>query len=104
MRPCRLLPKLLSFLVCVLFTYQAQAASRKPHLSLQKQIDAILSQPDLARGYWGIEITSLSSGKILYSLNPGKLLTPASNTKLFTTAAALALIGPPTARWTSTVA
>src|SRR5260370_6264809 len=99
MRRRRLPTKLLSVAICVLLsivlrTNPAQAASRQPHLSLQEQIDAILSQPDLARGYWGIEITSLTSGKVLYSLNPNKLLTPASNTKLFTTAAALALIGP----------
>ncbi len=99
MRRRRLPTKLLSVAICVLLSFvlrtnPVQAASRRPHLSLQKQIDAILSQPDLARGYWGIEITSLTSGKVLYSLNPNKLLTPASNTKLFTTAAALALIGP----------
>ncbi len=48
----------------------------------------------MARGFWGIEIASATSGKVLYSLNATKLFTPASNTKLFTTAAALALIGP----------
>jgi D-alanyl-D-alanine carboxypeptidase/D-alanyl-D-alanine-endopeptidase (penicillin-binding protein 4) len=96
MRLSRPLP---GFLLCVLLAdvlllNPAQAASRKKPISLQKQIDAILSQPDLSRGYWGIEITSLTSGKILYALNSDKLFTPASNTKLFTTAAALALIGP----------
>lgn len=80
-------------LCCVLLTLAADA-SRKPHVSLKKQIETILAAPDLARGFWGIEITSLKSGKVLYSLNADKLFTPASNTKLFTTAAALALIGP----------
>lgn len=61
---------------------------------MKKQIETILAQPDLARGFWGIEIRSLETGKVLYELNPNKLFTPASNTKLFTTAAALALIGP----------
>src|SRR5208282_2182602 len=73
---------------------------------LQDRIAAVLSAPDLARGFWGIEVVSLSSkttsetasdkttGKALYSQNADKLFTPASNTKLFTTAAALALIGP----------
>src|SRR5438477_8153052 len=79
---------------CASLTGQAHAVSRKPHVSLKKQIESILSQPDLQRGFWGIEITSATSGKALYSLNSGKLFTPASNTKLFTTAAALALIGP----------
>src|SRR6266478_5831476 len=78
----------------VLIAQPAQAASRKPHGSLKKQIETILSQPDLQRGFWGIEITSATNGKVLYSLNADKLFTPASNTKLFTTAAALALIGP----------
>ena len=58
------------------------------------QIETILAQPDLSRGFWGIEIASLKNGKVLYSSNADKLFTPASNTKLFTTAAALALIGP----------
>src|SRR6266566_7860900 len=91
----RLLQSLTGTLLAVILIAQpAQAASRKPHVSLKKQIEAILAQPDLSRGFWGIEITSASSGKVLYSLNADKLFTPASNTKLFTTAAALALIGP----------
>ena len=68
----------------------ALAAPPKP---LQDRIARVLAAPDLARGFWGLEVTSLS-GQTLYSLNPDKLFTPASNTKLFTTAAALALIGP----------
>ncbi len=92
----RRLLKLVScaLLACAFLPVEAQAASRKPHVSLKKQIESILSQPDLSRGFWGIEITSATSGKVIYSLNADKLFTPASNTKLFTTAAALALIGP----------
>ena len=67
------------------------AAPAKP---LPDRIAAILAAPDLARGFWGVEVVSLSSGEVLYSQNADKLFTPASNTKLFTTAAALALIGP----------
>jgi len=67
------------------------AAPPKP---LQDRVAGVLSAPDLARGFWGIEVVSLSTGKTLYSQNADKLFTPASNTKLFTTAAALALIGP----------
>ena len=78
----------------MVFALQMQAATHKPHVSLKKQIETILSQPDLSRGFWGIEISSVANGRVLYSLNPEKLFTPASNTKLFTTAAALALIGP----------
>src|SRR5437763_12094863 len=81
-------------LACSFLAHNAAAASHQSHISLKKQIETILAQPDLARGFWGIEIASATTGKVLYSLNSSKLFTPASNTKLFTTAAALALIGP----------
>src|SRR5437868_166359 len=81
-------------LACVCFMADALAAPHQPRISLKKQIETILADPDLARGFWGIEIASATTGKVLYSLNATKLFTPASNTKLFTTAAALALIGP----------
>lgn len=72
------------------------AAPVKPSADrpLQDRIARVLGAPDLVRGFWGIEVVSLSTGKTLYSQNADKLFTPASNTKLFTTAAALALIGP----------
>jgi D-alanyl-D-alanine carboxypeptidase/D-alanyl-D-alanine-endopeptidase (penicillin-binding protein 4) len=75
----------------LLLAAQIHAASHDP---IAKRIDTILSAPDLARGFWGIEVVSLDTGKIIYVRNADKLFTPASNTKLFTTAAALALIGP----------
>jgi len=64
------------------------------HNPLAKRIDKILAAPDLDRGFWGIQVVALDTGKVLYARNAEKLFTPASNTKLFTTAAALALIGP----------
>ncbi len=86
------IPRLFSQLAwCLLLLTQVHAAS---HKSLDKRIAAILSPSDQARGFWGIEVVSLSTGKVLYSCDANKLFTPASNTKLFTTAAALALIGP----------
>ena len=85
--------RLLSHCLLVLLVL-AGAALAAPPKPLQDRIANVIGVPDLARGFWGIEVTALSSGKTLYSLNPDKLFTPASNTKLFTTAAALALIGP----------
>jgi serine-type D-Ala-D-Ala carboxypeptidase/endopeptidase (penicillin-binding protein 4) len=82
---------LLSLVACLLLLAQLHAGSRK---SLDKRIAAILVPSDLARGFWGIEVVALSTGKVLYARDADKLFTPASNTKLFTTAAALALIGP----------
>lgn len=70
----------------------AAAPPRKP--SLDSRIQELLSDPDVARGFWGIAVASVASGQTLYSRDAGKLFTPASNTKLFTTAAALALVGP----------
>src|SRR5438045_2955409 len=89
---CRTL--LSGLICCVLLASEGHAAARKLHPSVKKQVETLLSQPDLSRGFWGVEIKSLDSGKVLFTLNADKLLTPASNTKLFTTAAALALIGP----------
>src|SRR5882724_3989172 len=78
-------------ILCLLLATQLQAISQKV---IDKRIATILSQPDLSRGFWGVDVVSLASGKTLYARNADKLFTPASNTKLFTTAAALALIGP----------
>jgi serine-type D-Ala-D-Ala carboxypeptidase/endopeptidase (penicillin-binding protein 4) len=77
--------------LAVLLVVPLLAAPVKP---LPDRIASVLSAPDLSRGFWGIEVVSLTTGETLYSQNADKLFTPASNTKLFTTAAALALIGP----------
>ena len=61
---------------------------------LGEAIDQILSDPDVARGFWGIDVVALDTGQHLFGLNENRLFTPASNTKLFTTAAAFGLIGP----------
>src|SRR5438046_10581996 len=75
----------------LLLLTQLHAASHKP---LDKRIAAILGPPDLARGFWGIEVVSLSTGKALYARDADKLFTPASHPQLFTTAPSLALIAP----------
>lgn len=81
----------LAAVFCLILAVQLHAA---PRHSLAERIAAVLASPDLERGFWGIEVASLETGKSLYSQNSYKLFTPASNTKLFTTAAAIALIGP----------
>jgi len=87
----RLRPVLVGWIAVVVLATQAMAAPPKP---LRDRISDVLNSPDLARGFWGIEVASVSSGQVLYQHDADKLFTPASNTKLFTTAAALALIGP----------
>jgi len=85
------LRRVVSVVLCLLLAAPLHAAKRK---ALSSRIAAILAEPELARGFWGIEVLSRSSGRVLFSQNDSKLFTPASNTKLFTTTAALALIGP----------
>lgn len=74
----------------------AKSPHKKPqdNKRLGQSIEQILDDPDVARGFWGIDVVSLDTGKRLFALNENKLFTPASNTKLFTTAAVFALIGP----------
>lgn len=61
---------------------------------LAGKITSLLAQPDVDRGFWGIQVFSLDDQKVLYALNADKFFVPASNTKLFTTITALALVGP----------
>jgi D-alanyl-D-alanine carboxypeptidase/D-alanyl-D-alanine-endopeptidase (penicillin-binding protein 4) len=46
------------------------------------------------RGFWGIEVAELPSGKLLYQRDAEHLYIPASNMKMFSTAAALEKLGP----------
>ncbi len=88
---------LLPFLLLLLLPFSAQAQKRAkapPEKPLAARIEAALADPEVARGYWGIEVVSLTTGRTLYARNSDKLFTPASNTKLFVTAAAMASIGP----------
>ncbi len=90
------------WLMIALLAQAAAVDHKKPKLGkadsakkLEQSIDQILnSDPEVARGFWGIDAISLDTGKPLYALNQDKLFTPASNTKLFTTAAVFGLIGP----------
>lgn len=60
---------------------------------LQRDIDSILAQPALERGYWGVVVRSLKTGDALDARNPAKLMMPASNLKIVTLAAAAARLG-----------
>ncbi|MFZ0705879.1 MAG: D-alanyl-D-alanine carboxypeptidase/D-alanyl-D-alanine-endopeptidase [Candidatus Korobacteraceae bacterium] len=88
-----------AILVLLLLTQALAFGGKKPPSKpepqkLARDIEQILSDPDAARAWWGIDVVSLDTGKQVYALNQDKLFTPASNEKLFTTAAVFALIGP----------
>lgn len=61
---------------------------------LRKALDGIVERPALAHAFWGIEVRSLGTGRILYERNAEKGFRPASTLKLVTTAAALDAFGP----------
>jgi D-alanyl-D-alanine carboxypeptidase/D-alanyl-D-alanine-endopeptidase (penicillin-binding protein 4) len=61
---------------------------------LKSGIDAIVEAPRFAHAWWGVEVRSLRSGKVLYARNAERDLKPASTLKLVTTAAALDALGP----------
>src|SRR5271165_4268203 len=82
-------------LVWLALLVPASAAKKKPQSAekLTRDVEAMLQEPDAARGFWGIYALSLDTGHVLIALNSDKLFTPASNAKLFTTAAVFGLIG-----------
>lgn len=67
--------------------------SPAPFGDFRAGIDAVLGDPVLARGTWGVLVKSLRSGETIYALNPRKLLIPASNMKVVTLAAAADRLG-----------
>jgi len=61
--------------------------------ALRRDIDAILAQPSLEHGYWGVLVKSLNTGDTLYERDARKLMMPASNMKIVTLAAAADALG-----------
>jgi D-alanyl-D-alanine carboxypeptidase/D-alanyl-D-alanine-endopeptidase (penicillin-binding protein 4) len=47
----------------------------------------------MEQGLWGVEVKSLETGRVLYTLNARKLMMPASNMKIVTLAAAAETLG-----------
>lgn len=73
---------------------KAKAPRTLSYQELSRSLDKFLAGPALQRGFIGVHVVDLGSGKSVYETNPDRMFTPASNTKLFTVAAALATLGP----------
>ena len=56
---------------------------------LKTRIDELVSKTSaLANAFAGLQVVSLTNGRVLYERNQDRLFTPASSMKLFTTALA----------------
>jgi serine-type D-Ala-D-Ala carboxypeptidase/endopeptidase (penicillin-binding protein 4) len=69
------------------------SAAPAPTLPLRIE-EALRKCQALDSAFVGIQVTDLSTGKIIYEQNASHLFVPASNMKLFTTALALRRLGP----------
>src|SRR5262245_20201346 len=56
---------------------------------IKNAIERVIDRAVFAPTWWGVEVRSLSTGRVLYARNEHKNLKPASSLKLVTTAAAL---------------
>jgi len=59
-----------------------------------ERVQAALVSTGNDKAFWGVLITDVDTGEVLYSVNAGHYFMPASNVKLFTTTMALATLGP----------
>jgi D-alanyl-D-alanine carboxypeptidase/D-alanyl-D-alanine-endopeptidase (penicillin-binding protein 4) len=61
--------------------------------TLKSDLDRIFGAPVMEQGLWGVEVKSLDTGTVLYTLNARKLMMPASNMKILTLAVAAETLG-----------
>jgi D-alanyl-D-alanine carboxypeptidase/D-alanyl-D-alanine-endopeptidase (penicillin-binding protein 4) len=71
-----------------------QQLKQRASPALNTRLDRILRSSAASRGFWGIEVAELPTGRILFNRDAQHLFHPASNMKLFTTAAGLEKLGP----------
>lgn len=61
---------------------------------LSVEIIRVLDDSAFVNANWGVLVSSLESGEILFQRNAGKSFIPASNAKIYTTASVLDQLGP----------
>jgi D-alanyl-D-alanine carboxypeptidase/D-alanyl-D-alanine-endopeptidase (penicillin-binding protein 4) len=69
---------------------------------LAGEINRLIDESEFAHARWGVFVTSMRDGRVLYSRNGDRAFTPASNMKIYTTAVALDLLGADY-RWRTSV-
>src|SRR5712664_2492863 len=74
-------------------TVTAQQPTETQQSLLTERIQRIMDRPEFRHAIFGIEFSSLDTGKPLYTLNAEKLFIPGSTTKLLTEGTALELLG-----------
>ena len=67
---------------------------RSDVVRFSERVQAALVSTGNDKAFWGVLITDVDTGEVLYSVNAGHYFMPASNVKLFTTTMALATLGP----------
>lgn len=72
----------------------AQPATDLSLDAVSERIDAVLQRDAYVGASWGIAVTDVNTGEVLYTHNAEKNFVPASNAKLLTSAAALEHLGP----------
>src|SRR5947207_12486586 len=80
-------------IVAVALTASLSAQSSRSIDQLQHDIDAILGNPLLQHGFWGVVIKPVDRDETWYALNAQKLMMPASCMKVVTLAAAAEKLG-----------
>ena len=64
-------------LLAVALAVPSAAKERSGSGGLQGAIDRVVDRPVFSAAFWGIEVRSLKSGKVLYARNAEKNLKPA---------------------------
>ncbi|MEA2175813.1 MAG: hypothetical protein QOD00_3405 [Blastocatellia bacterium] len=78
------------------------ASNSSTDAELAHEIDRAIDESEFAKARWGLFVTSMRDGRVLYSRNGDRTFTPASNMKIYTTAVALDLLGADY-RWRTSV-
>jgi PBP4 family serine-type D-alanyl-D-alanine carboxypeptidase len=81
----------LAFTLLATSSFASPVAAQRP--PLEERIRAVIDRPEFAHAMWGMQFTSLDSGRVVYALNAEKLFTPGSTTKLLTMGTAMGILG-----------